>query len=150
MQCSYVSHTWALLIFTSISQKKQPGIRHRRVRQSNVLPAGGQPNCCTAGTGPSVRWTPEALAQERRLSSVTANRQPPGSRAHREYLSLLQPRSLERLERRASWFFSYEYFTVLSRGTNALYAGREEQQIEWSMCMSFKPVSYAKTSLCMC
>lgn len=43
-----------------------------------------------------------------------------------------------------------DIFTVLSRRTKALYARREEQLIEWSMCMSFMPVSYAKTSLCLC
>lgn len=109
-----------------------------------MLPAGGQPKCCMVETQPSVKWTPEAVAQERRLSSVTANRQPPGSSAHREL------KSLEILERRAFWLFSYRYFTVLSRRTKALYARREEQPIDRSMCMSFMPLSYAKTSLCMC
>lgn len=33
-------------------------------------PAGGQPKCCMVETGPSVRWTPEAVDQERRLSFV--------------------------------------------------------------------------------
>lgn len=100
--------------------------------------------------GDTTRWTPEAVAQERRLSSVTAPRQPPGSSVHREYLSLLELKSLEILGRRASWLFSYRHFTLLSRRTKGLSARREEQLIRWSRCMSFIPVSCDKTCLCIC
>lgn len=150
------SHTCAIFIYlqhmssADLQQHKPEKAAWRQTQTCETEPcvACGWATKALHG-GDTTRWTPETVAQERRLSSVTAHRQPPGSSAHREYRSLLDLKSLEILERRASWLFSYRHFTVLSRRTKALYA-REEQLIEWSMCMSSMPISYAKTCLCIC